>query len=202
MHLLLFSLENAHEQLKLSERWGAGEERMILSYQLIRSGFIWERITQQDICSSQGQRCRLGTDEKHPHISGLLYNFTGCRDACHDTTGTHKHTHQRKTVKKKKKSIRCSCGLCSEQPSHQWACVCVYVYVTLDRLTQRGDTVYCIIVIISSCSQEIRYVTNYKQESRAISRLQFVIRRYFNRISCRDEAFRAAAACSSAGGCT
>lgn len=180
MHLLLFSLENAHEQLKLSEGWGAGEQKMILSYQLIRSGFIWERRTLQDICSSQGQRCRLGTDEKHPHISGLLYNFTGCRGACHDTTGTHKHTHQRKTVKNNKKNqfdVAAGCALSSPRTSGR---VCVYVYVTLDRLTQREDTVYCIIVIISSCSQEIRYVTNYKQESRAVSRLQFVIRRYFN----------------------
>lgn len=45
MRSLLLSLENAHEQLKLSERWGAGEKKMILSYQLIPSGFIWERIT-------------------------------------------------------------------------------------------------------------------------------------------------------------
>lgn len=43
IHSLLLSLENAHEPLKLSERWG--EKKMILSYQLIRSGFILERIT-------------------------------------------------------------------------------------------------------------------------------------------------------------
>lgn len=35
IHPLLLTLESAHEQLRVSERWGAGEEKMILSYQLI-----------------------------------------------------------------------------------------------------------------------------------------------------------------------